>query len=66
MPAEISGLVDAGTITPGALANIVVSNGDPLEVTTWPTHVFIRGAPVDLRTRQDLLTERYLQPAATR
>ncbi len=66
VPAEIFGIVDAGTIKPGALANIVVWNGDPLEVTTWPTHVFIRGAPVDLRTRQDLLTERYLQPAATR
>jgi len=62
VPAEIFGIVDAGTIKPGALANIVIWNGDPFEPTTWPTHVFIRGQPVDLRTRQDLLTERYLQP----
>ncbi len=62
VPAQIFGIVDAGTIKPGALANIVVWNGDPFEPTTWPTHVFIRGQPVDLRTRHDLLTERYLQP----
>jgi len=62
LPAEIFGIVDEGTIKPGALANIVVWNGDPFEPLSWPTHVFVRGRPVDLRTRQDLLTERYLQP----
>jgi imidazolonepropionase-like amidohydrolase len=61
VPAEIFGMVDAGSIKPGALANIVVWNGDPFEVTSWPTRAFIRGEPVDLRSRQDLLTERYLR-----
>jgi imidazolonepropionase-like amidohydrolase len=65
VPAEIFGVVDGGSLKPGALANLVVWNGDPFEVTTWPTHVFIRGEPVDLRSRQDLLTERYLRPASS-
>ena len=60
IPAEIYGMVDAGTIRPGSLANLVVWNGDPLEVTTWPVRMFIRGQEVPLRSRQDLLTERYL------
>ena len=62
IPAEIFGMIDEGTIKPGALANIVVWNGDPLELMTWPTHVFVRGEAMDLRSRQDLLTERYLAP----
>ena len=59
VPAEIFGVIDAGTLRPGSLANLVVWNGDPLELTTWPTRVYIRGREVDLVTRQDLLTERY-------
>jgi imidazolonepropionase-like amidohydrolase len=58
-PARIFGVVDGGSIRPGALANLVVWNGDPLEVSSWATHLFIRGRPVELRSRQDLLTERY-------
>jgi len=58
-PASIFGIGDAGVLKPGALANIVVWNGDPLEPTTWPLHVFVRGREADLQTRQDLLTERY-------
>jgi imidazolonepropionase-like amidohydrolase len=58
-PADMFGIVDAGRIAPGALANLVVWNGDPLEVSTWATRLFIRGQEVELRSRQDLLTERY-------
>lgn len=58
-PAEMFGIVDAGKIVPGALANLVVWNGDPLEVSTWATRLFIRGQEIELRSRQDLLTERY-------
>jgi len=58
-PAQIFGVVDAGVLRPGTLANLVVWNGDPLEVTTWPTQLFIRGTEIDLTTRQDLLTNRY-------
>jgi len=59
VPARAFGIGDAGEIKQGALANLVVWNGDPLELTTWPTHLFIRGEQVELRSRQDLLTERY-------
>jgi imidazolonepropionase-like amidohydrolase len=58
-PARIFDVIDGGSIRVGALANLVVWNGDPLEVGSWPTHLFIRGRPVELRSRQDLLTERY-------
>lgn len=58
-PAEMFGVGDSGRIAPGALANLVVWNGDPLELTTWATHVFIRGVEVEAVSRQDLLTERY-------
>ena len=53
-------MIDAGSIRPGALANLVVWTGDPLEVTTWATRVFVRGVEQPVRTRQDLLTERYM------
>lgn len=57
-PARIFGVIDAGSIRPGALANIVVWNGDPLEVSSWATHVFIRGREVSLRSHQNLRKER--------
>jgi imidazolonepropionase-like amidohydrolase len=56
VPAEVFGVPDAGTIRAGAIANLVVWNGDPLEVTTWPERMWIRGQEVSLQTRQDLLT----------
>ncbi len=59
VPADVFGVIDAGTLRPGSLANVVVWNGDPLELTSWPTRIWIRGTEVDLTTRQDLLTERY-------
>ena len=61
IPAEIFDVRDAGVLRAGALANLVIWNGDPLELSTWPTHVFVRGWEVDLETRQDKLTRRYLR-----
>jgi len=60
VPAEVFGIADTGEIRAGAIANLVVWNGDPLEVTTWPERMWIRGQEVSLETRQDLLTKRYL------
>jgi len=60
VPAEVFGIGDTGEIRAGATANLVVWNGDPLEVTTWPERMWIRGQEVSLETRQDLLTKRYL------
>jgi imidazolonepropionase-like amidohydrolase len=59
VPAEIFGMIDAGSIRPGSLANLVVWNGDPLEVTSWPIELFVRGESMPLRSREDLLIERY-------
>ena len=59
-PAQILGL-DAlvGSIEPGKLANLVVSRGDPLEIRSTITHVFIKGVPVSLETRHTQLYEKY-------
>jgi imidazolonepropionase-like amidohydrolase len=59
-PARVFGLDrEYGTIAPGKVANVVVWNGDPFETTTWPTHVFVQGREVPLRSRQTELFERY-------
>jgi hypothetical protein len=59
VPADIFGMKDEGRIRSGARANLVVWNGDPFEPMSWATRVFIAGREIELRTRQDLLTERY-------
>jgi imidazolonepropionase-like amidohydrolase len=48
-PAQILGLADrVGTLEPGKLANLIVTTGDPLEITTEVKHLFINGEPVSL------------------
>jgi imidazolonepropionase-like amidohydrolase len=60
-PAEIFGVADrVGSLTPGHVANVVVWSGDPFEFTTRAEHVWVRGVERNEKTRQDLLTERYL------
>lgn len=61
-PAEIFGVADrVGSLQPGREANVVVWSGDPFEFTTRAEHVWVRGVErVNEKTRQDLLTERYL------
>ena len=59
LPPAIFGIEDAGRLRAGNLANLVIWNGDPFEVTSWPTHLFIRGQPVALRSRQSDLVDRY-------
>jgi imidazolonepropionase-like amidohydrolase len=59
-PAEIFGLDDRlGTIEPGKLANLVVTDGDPLEIRTQIRHVLVRGAVVDLETKHTRSYQRY-------
>jgi imidazolonepropionase-like amidohydrolase len=60
VPAEIFSLPDVGVLKAGALADLVVWDGDPLEVMSAPTAVFIAGAPVSLVSRQTGLRDRYL------
>ncbi len=59
-PAEMFGIDGAyGTLEPGKDADVVVWEGDPLEVTTLPTDVIIRGAIIPMDSRQLRLRDRY-------
>jgi imidazolonepropionase-like amidohydrolase len=49
-----------GSVAPGKVANVVIWDGDPLEVTSYPTHVLVRGEVQGQVTRQTLLRDRYL------
>ena len=58
--AEIFGVSDHyGTLTEGKVADVVVWDGDPLEVMTSPDHVFIQGEEIPLVSRQTKLRDRY-------
>lgn len=60
-PAKIIGVeMSVGSLAAGKEADVVVWDGDPLEVMTLPTHVFIRGEEQALKSRQTELRDRYL------
>lgn len=48
-----------GTLTPGADADLVIWDGDPLEPTSATISVFVNGTQVPLRNRQTELRNRY-------
>lgn len=51
-PAQILGLADkVGTIEPGKMANLMVTDGDPLEIRTQVTEVIIGGRPVGVENK---------------
>jgi imidazolonepropionase-like amidohydrolase len=59
-PAEIWGLADKlGSLDVGKSANVVVANGDPLDVKTDVKHVFIAGREIPMRSRQTELRDAY-------
>jgi imidazolonepropionase-like amidohydrolase len=59
-PARIFGLDDQiGTLEQGKLANLIVTNGDPLELTTDVKYLFIRGQLTSLDNRHLRLYEKY-------
>lgn len=61
-PAEIFGLAsERGRIVRGQVADLVLWSGDPLEVTSAADQVWIAGKPVDMRSRQTELRDRYLK-----
>ena len=63
-PARIWGLDDHyGTLEPGKDADVVLWDGDPLEVTSAAEHVFIRGIEMPEDSRQLRLRDRYLRRA---
>jgi imidazolonepropionase-like amidohydrolase len=58
-PADAFGLKGYGRLAAGAVANVVVWSGDPLQIGTRAEHVFVRGREQSLETRQTLLLNRY-------
>lgn len=63
-PAEIFGLgATRGRIATGLSGDLVLWDGDPLEVTTTATQVWINGRAIAMRSRQTELRDRYLQSA---
>jgi imidazolonepropionase-like amidohydrolase len=60
-PAQIWGVGDElGSIEKGKWADLIVTDGDPLETRTQIKQMFIKGAPVDLENKHHLLYEKYL------
>lgn len=69
VPAQIVDLDDElGTLERGKRADVVVWDGDPLEVTSRPRMVFIDGVLHSMDNRQSALADRYrtLPPASAR
>ena len=61
-PAEIFGLEDRyGSIESGKVANLLVTTGDPFEMKTRITHLFIKGWQVPMESRHTLLYDEFLQ-----
>jgi imidazolonepropionase-like amidohydrolase len=60
-PAQMFGLdAQLGTVETGKTANLIVTNGDPLDVTTDVRYVFIKGQLTSTDNKQKALYEKYL------
>jgi imidazolonepropionase-like amidohydrolase len=60
--AEILGVADqVGSIDPGKLGNLVISDGDAMDLTSNIRYVFINGQPVELTSRFTRLRDQYLK-----
>lgn len=60
-PAEIWGAAgQLGSVEKGKLADLVVTDGDPLEIQTQVKHLYIRGKEIALTNKQTRLYEKYL------
>ena len=60
VPAMIFEMDGVGSIARGNTADLVIWDGDPLDVTSAPTAVFIDGEAQSLESRQTKLRDRYL------
>jgi imidazolonepropionase-like amidohydrolase len=59
-PAEIWGVSDKiGSVEKGKYADLLLTNGDPLEMTTKIEHIYIKGKDIDLNNKQTRLYEKY-------
>ena len=60
-PAQIWGVADQiGAVEKGKWADLMVTDGDPLEIQPAVKRVYIKGKAVDMSTRQRQLYEKYL------
>jgi imidazolonepropionase-like amidohydrolase len=63
VPADIMGVGDRlGSLKAGKAADVVVWDGDPLELSSAPTTVIIDGVEQPLDNRQNRLRDRYARP----
>jgi Amidohydrolase family len=61
-PADIFGLgATHGRIAVGQAADLVLWSGDPLELSTLAEHVWIAGRPIEMKSRQTELRDRYVE-----
>ncbi|MFM9851892.1 MAG: amidohydrolase family protein [Sphingomonadaceae bacterium] len=62
-PADVIGMGgEIGSLKAGRRADVVIWDGDPLELSTGVTAVWIDGVPQPLATRQTKLRDRYATP----
>jgi imidazolonepropionase-like amidohydrolase len=63
MPAAVVGMDnEIGSLRVGRRADVVIWDGDPLELSSAPVAVWIDGVPQPLTNRQTRLRDRYLNP----
>jgi imidazolonepropionase-like amidohydrolase len=61
-PAQILGVADrVGSLEKGKDATLMVTDGDPLEITTRVSELFIQGRRVDLANKHQRLFDKYRQ-----
>lgn len=59
-PAQIFGIDKlVGSLETGKMANLIVTDGDPLELRTRIKHLFINGKPVDLTSKHTRLNDKF-------
>jgi imidazolonepropionase-like amidohydrolase len=59
-PAEMWGVADKlGSLDAGKDANVVIANGDPLDVRTDVKQVYIQGHAIPMVSRQTRLRDEY-------
>lgn len=66
VPAAIYGRTDLGSLKSGAIADVVIWDGDPLDLMSSPDAVYIAGVSTPMVSRQTKLRDRYMNLDETR